>query len=145
MSDSGYSAPAPVAYAAWLKRVLAYLIDYALFIPGAIVYVIGGQMESFIVIALGGLIMLGVFIWNTVLQGGNTGWTIGKGVIGIRLVSEATGQPIGAGMAFVRQLAHIVDSLPCDIGYLWPLWDAKRQTFADKIMKTVVVVQSKSA
>ncbi|MDQ1539752.1 MAG: hypothetical protein QOH29_478, partial [Actinomycetota bacterium] len=25
------------------------------------------------------------------------------------------------------------------LGYLWPLWDSKRQTFADKILKTVVV------
>jgi len=34
---------------------------------------------------------------------------------------------------------HIVDGLSLFIGYLWPLWDKKRQTFADKIMSTVVV------
>lgn len=27
----------------------------------------------------------------------------------------------------------------CNIGYLFPLWDPKRQTIADKIMKTVVI------
>ena len=27
--------------------------------------------------------------------------------------------------------------LICYIGYLFPLWDAKRQTLADKIMTTV--------
>ena len=43
-------------------------------------------------------------------------------------------------MSFVRQLLHIVDSI-CYIGYLWPLWDRKRQTFADKILKTVVLIQ----
>jgi uncharacterized RDD family membrane protein YckC len=42
-------------------------------------------------------------------------------------------------MTFVRGLAHIVDSIPCDLGYLWPLWDSKRQTFADKICGTIVV------
>ena len=47
--------------------------------------------------------------------------------------------PIGFGMSIVRQIAHIVDGLVCYIGYLWPLWDAKRQTFADKIMTTVCV------
>ena len=26
-----------------------------------------------------------------------------------------------------------------NIGYLWPLWDPMRQTFADKLMKTVVI------
>ena len=41
--------------------------------------------------------------------------------------------------AFVRKLAHILDALPCYVGYLWPLFDAKKQTFADKVMNTVVV------
>ncbi|MDQ1423726.1 MAG: hypothetical protein QOD72_1224, partial [Acidimicrobiaceae bacterium] len=34
--------------------------------------------------------------------------------------------------------AHVADSIICGIGYLFPLWDVKRQTLADKIMKTVV-------
>jgi uncharacterized RDD family membrane protein YckC len=25
------------------------------------------------------------------------------------------------------------------VGYLWPFWDDKKQTFADKIMRTIVV------
>ncbi len=33
---------------------------------------------------------------------------------------------------------HVVDGL-FYVGYLWPLWDAERQTFADKIIQTVVV------
>jgi hypothetical protein len=28
------------------------------------------------------------------------------------------------------------------VGYLWPLWDEKRQTFADQIMKTTVINQA---
>jgi hypothetical protein len=39
----------------------------------------------------------------------------------------------------VRQLAHIVDAIICYIGFLFPLWDNKRQTLADKIMTTVCV------
>jgi uncharacterized RDD family membrane protein YckC len=42
-------------------------------------------------------------------------------------------------MAFVRDIAHIVDSVICFVGYLFPLWDSKRQTLADKIVGTVVV------
>jgi hypothetical protein len=34
---------------------------------------------------------------------------------------------------------HWVDQMACYVGYLWPLWDNKRQTFADKIMGTVCV------
>jgi uncharacterized RDD family membrane protein YckC len=32
-----------------------------------------------------------------------------------------------------------VDAFICYIGFLWPLWDTKRQTLADKIMQTVVI------
>jgi len=72
---------------------------------------------------------------------GRTGQSWGKQALKLRLLSESTGQPIGAGMAFVRDLAHIVDSLACYLGWLWPLWDAKRQTFADKLVKTVVTAE----
>jgi uncharacterized RDD family membrane protein YckC len=41
-------------------------------------------------------------------------------------------------MAFVRDLAHFLDGI-FYIGYLWPLWDPKRQTFADKVCSTVVL------
>ena len=61
--------------------------------------------------------------------------------MGIRLVKVSTGQPMGAGLCFVRQLAHYVDSLVCYLGWLWPLWDSRNQTLADKIMNTVVIIQ----
>ncbi len=63
----------------------------------------------------------------------------GNKALGLSLIGEATGQPIGFFMAFVRDVCHILDSLTCYIGWLWPLWDAKRQTFADKIIHTVVI------
>lgn len=53
-----------------------------------------------------------------------------------KLVKIETGQPIGFGMAFVRHLCHVLEFV---IGFLWPLWDEKRQTFADKIVGTVVI------
>jgi uncharacterized RDD family membrane protein YckC len=65
--------------------------------------------------------------------------SIGKKVMKFQVVGEKTGEPIGFGMSLVRQIAHVVDSFVCYLGYLFPLWDAKRQTFADKIMSTVCV------
>jgi uncharacterized RDD family membrane protein YckC len=53
------------------------------------------------------------------------------------VVSENSGQPIGFGLSVVRQLAHLVDLITLGIGFLFPLWDPKRQTLADKIMSTV--------
>ena len=152
-------------YASWIKRVGAYLIDgllgtlagfplligYGILIANAEVTtdpdgtttttMSGGGGAAAILIAVGVITSLAFWIWNTCLRQGRTGYSIGKGALGIRLVSETTGQPVGGGMSFVRQIAHIVDSIPCDIGYLWPLWDGKRQTFADKLLKTIVINQ----
>jgi len=74
-----------------------------------------------------------------VIRSGRTGQSWGRSVVGIELVGEASRRPIGAGKAFLRDVCHILDSLACYIGWLFPLWDAKRQTFADKIMRTIVV------
>jgi uncharacterized RDD family membrane protein YckC len=139
----------PNPYASWLKRVGAYLIDSLLvtvaYFPAFIGAIISASDTSDALATsltvLGALLSLAVFVWNTCLRAGRTGYSIGKGVLGIKLVAERTGEPIGAGMAFLRYLCHIVDALPLYLGYLWPLWDAKRQTFADKIVHTVVLNQ----
>lgn len=145
----GYGA-AP-AYAHWGKRVGAYAIDTLILLAAYLPAVVGQplmqdpatQGAGLVLIFVGVVLMVAVFVWNVCLNQGRTGYTVGKGVLGIRLVKEATGQPIGAGMSFVRQIAHVLDQLPCYLGYLWPLWDSKRQTFADKILGTVVVDQPK--
>ena len=160
----GYGAPA-LDYANWFKRVGAYLIDalltslagfplwigYGILIAstttttnpdGTTTTTMDGGGISLLLILVGVITSVAFFVWNTCMKQGRTGYSIGKGVLGTKLIAEQTGQPIGAGMAFVRYLCHILDSI-CYIGYLWPLWDSKRQTFADKIMKTVVINQPK--
>jgi uncharacterized RDD family membrane protein YckC len=54
-------------------------------------------------------LMLGLRIWNRYIRAGRTGQSWGKKVVGIRLVRESDLRPIGAGMAFVRDITHIVD------------------------------------
>jgi uncharacterized RDD family membrane protein YckC len=87
---------------------------------------------------LGYLAQLAISLWNRTFRQGRTGQSIGKKVLGIRMVAEVGLQPVGPLNSFLRDLVHTVDGFAY-VGYLWPLWDAKRQTFADKIMKTVVV------
>ena len=71
---------------------------------------------------------------------GRTGQSWGKQVLNLRLVRMADGQPMGGGMCFLRDLLHILDALLCYLGFLWPIWDARRQClFSDKIMNTVVL------
>ena len=162
----GYDAAMPTFYASWGRRVLGYLFDALLSgifalpmwvgyyqLVGSIDYetdaygnrtVASTTDVSDATVALlivGALISLVFNIYNLVIRQGRTGYSLGKTIVGIKLVKISTGQPMGAGLCFVRQLAHIVDSLVCYLGWLWPLWDSRRQTLADKIMATVVVVQ----
>lgn len=158
--------PQGVTFAHWGKRVGAYFIDALIGLVAYIPYFIAagiavggseidpvtGQAEMnngsagivLVLTLLSGVLALAYFVWNFCLKQGKTGYTVGKGIMGIKLVKAETGQPIGAGMAFVRQIAHVIDAIPCMIGYLWPLWDAKRQTFADKVIGTYVIDQPKS-
>jgi len=122
-------------YSAWINRVGAYLIDVG---PIVVVSFIIGLAHSFPLTVVFWLAALGYTIWNRWIQGGQ-GQSLGKKVVGMRLLSEETGQPIGTLNAFLRDICHFVDGIICYVGYLFPLWDAKRQTLADKIMRTVVV------
>jgi uncharacterized RDD family membrane protein YckC len=70
---------------------------------------------------------------------GNTGSSIGKSVMKFQVVSEKTWKPIGFGPSVVRQLVNSIDAAISVVGYLFPLWDTKRQTIADKTMGTVCV------
>jgi len=123
-----------VPYASWIQRVGAYLIDGA---PPAVLAIIFIRVPLLFLLII--LASFGWTIYNRWYQGGTTGQSLGKKVLNLRLVSEETGQPIGMAMAFVRDLCHFIDGVICYVGFLFPLWDAKRQTIADKIMRTVVI------
>jgi uncharacterized RDD family membrane protein YckC len=138
--------------AGWLQRVIAYLIDFviALVPPLAAGVVLdpgpGRAMSQTASVVYLLLWFLGPAIWiynRWVLQG-RSGQSWGKQLLNIRLARADDGQPVGGAIALLRDLAHLLDALPCilfPIGFLWPIWDTKRQTFADKIMNTVVVVR----
>lgn len=153
----GYPGPAPIRsdYAHWGKRVGAYLIDFIPTYIAIIVFYVGygiaiAGMTSTgspdlsagaVPMIIGGVIYLAALGWqiyNRWITAGRTGQSLGKRVLKISLVSEATNAPIGPLNAFLRDLVHILDGFAY-VGFLWPLWDERRQTFADKLMKTAVV------
>jgi len=142
---------AQTVYANWLYRVGSYFIDaivtgIVLWIALLLINVLNLRDDTgapsavgLVLYLVGAAVSIGVGIWNQFIRQGRTGQSLGKQALGTRLISAQTGQPIGGWMAFVRQLCHILDALPCYIGFLWPIWDSRRQTFADKIVNTVVV------
>jgi len=146
-------------YASWGKRVGAYLIDFAPSLVGQLIFYIGygvfisnvaqsastgtGTLSAAGVVPMliGFVVLLGALGWqiyNRWITAGKTGQSLGKRVLKIALVSEETAQPVGPLNAFLRDLVHILDGFAY-VGFLWPLWDERRQTFSDKIMKTAVV------
>jgi len=123
-------------YSSWLYRVGAYLIDI---VPVWILIGIGVASHNSAVYFIFVLAGIAVTAYNRWYQAGKTGQSWGKRALNMSLIGEQTGQPIGPGKAFLRDICHIVDSIICYVGFLFPLWDAKRQTLADKIMQTVVI------
>jgi uncharacterized RDD family membrane protein YckC len=89
------------------------------------------------------LACIGYALWNFGLRQGRTGASIGKTLLGTRIVGQATGEPIGFWPSTVRQLAHALDVATLGIGFLWPLWDHDRQTFADKLTSTICVTETR--
>lgn len=145
--------------AEWWERLVAQLVDSALSSGPELVglCVMLGTLEAhsfegdsavpdiwwpstlgIVAFFLGCLISTGVSIWNRWVLQGRTGQSVGKRLLGIRLVGEATMAPVGTARAFLRELCHILDAYSL-VGYLWPLWDARRRTFADMVVHTVVV------
>jgi uncharacterized RDD family membrane protein YckC len=130
-------------YAVWIVRVASSLIDGLIQgIPFSILIVIGnaiGGAAGAFVLVIAWLGVIAFFFWNYVFRQGRTGQSIGKSVMGTKLLRESTGDVTGPMLSFLRYLAHIIDAIPCYLGYLWPLWDSKRQTFSDKICGTIVI------
>ncbi|MDO3401174.1 RDD family protein [Mycolicibacterium neoaurum] len=84
---------------------------------------------------LTGLILMG----NRWVLPVRTGWTAGRAVTGIRVFRTSGDQnPPDTGRLMVRDVAHLLDTVPLLAGWLWPLLDRRRRTFADLLLRTEV-------
>lgn len=147
----GYGVTSVGVPAEWGTRFVAWLIDTGIYLGIYIGVLILTAIADAISDSLGTIVslfgFLGLFgfqIWNLIIRQGQMGQTLGKTQQKIRLVSDATGQPVGIGMAFVRWLvAGLIALFTCGIGgildYLWPLWDPEKKRITDKILKFSVV------
>jgi uncharacterized RDD family membrane protein YckC len=159
----GFGAPAPgfgaptlgyvgagAAPAEFGQRAIAYLIDAGIVVAGIVVVVVVAAILGAIADVLGVLVaivgylaVIAFSIWNLYFKQGKTGQSIGKERQGIKLVKTATGQPLGAGMTFVRYLVFgALGNLTCGIfvivDLLAPLWNNNRR-YTDQILGNDVV------
>jgi uncharacterized RDD family membrane protein YckC len=130
-------APGGMVLAEWWQRAVAGLIDFILFVVAAAIL---QSVLRFFGVVSG--IVVGLAYYGYL--NGETGQTVGKMVMKIKVVSEETGETIGLGMGVVRALIYIVAWYACIVpgivNSLFPLWDPKRQTIHDKAVKSLVVV-----
>jgi uncharacterized RDD family membrane protein YckC len=130
-------------YASWGARLGAWLLDRVVIIgipTGIIAGIVNAATGSLAATYLVDLVLLVAGAAVLGFQEASSGQTVGKRVVGIKVVSEATGQPLGGGAAFGRQLSHFtIDGFVCLLGYFWPLWDDRKQTWGDKLTKAIVV------
>ncbi|MBB3600806.1 Mce-associated membrane protein [Mycolicibacterium sp. BK556] len=87
-------------------------------------------------IAVAGAVFLAMAV-NRLLLPSITGWTLGRLLAGITVVSR-DGAPIGPWRLLIRDLAHLLDTAALFLGWLWPLWDSRGRTFADLLTRTEV-------
>lgn len=83
-----------------------------------------------------------VILWAgyfAILEGGPSGQSWGKRMAQIRVVDITTGESIGRARALFRHVARWLSGIALGLGYLWMLWDPKKQTWHDKISGAVVV------
>ena len=118
--------------AGFWRRFVAALID------GLVV----GVVETILRLLLGGVgVGLGVIVsfgYYTYFHG-STGQTPGDAALAIRVLDIETREVIGYQRAFIRCLVSIVSGLVIALGYLWMLWDPRKQTWHDKAASSLPV------
>ena len=119
------------------RRLVAVLVDGVLL--GVVYFIL---VAIFGENAAAGLNLIAGIAYYTLLEGGAAGQTLGKKLLGIRVIDFSSGGSIGYGRAALRYVGRIVSSIPCLLGYLWMLWDKEKQTWHDKFATSVVVPES---
>jgi uncharacterized RDD family membrane protein YckC len=110
-----------------------------LFVDGIIVFAVTGAIGSLlfepVTVSSFGTIISWAYQLYFLSQKGQTP---GAMLLGIKLV-DADGKLLTLGPLVVRILMAYVSGAVILIGYLWMLWDAKNQTWHDKVANAYVV------
>ena len=141
-------------YAGFMPRLGASIVDSIIvsIVSGIITFVLGmvigiatGGSDAAVSVAQGlaSIIQFAIFAAYYIYFIGSKGQTLGKMLLKIKVVNSETNAVPGYASAFLREVVgKILSSLVLGLGYLWMLWDPKKQTWHDKIAKTIVIKTS---
>lgn len=126
-----------VLHAEWWQRAVAYTIDWVL------VSVVGQFLQVYLRADLGlALSLLFPFLYFG-WANGELGQTVGKRILRLHVVDHLSGARIGFGRGLLRHLTlfalFLALVVPGIVDVLFPLWDKRRQTLHDKVVRSVVV------
>jgi uncharacterized RDD family membrane protein YckC len=94
--------------------------------------------------ALGGVTLLCVWGYETVTSASRLGGTLGKRILGMRVVSM-TGSPLSVPRSFIRAIAKTFSLAAVGEGLLWLPFTPNRQALHDLLADSVVVVRAPNA
>lgn len=151
------------SYAGFVSRLIAFAIDAVIisFTIGAVTWFISVtatvlQLRSFLgfslssipgsaefIDALFGPVTASVFVAFVIISYqvffiAFAGQTPGKALLGLRVVS-LDGKRLGYGKAILRLAGYVVSGLPVYLGFIWIIFDERRQAWHDKIAGTCVI------
>ena len=135
----------PQGYASFGRRFAALVIDVIVLtlITVPLTLAVYGAEYFTSPDAEGGL---GSFLINWVLPAALTigFWltlaaTPGKLLVGIKVVQAESGEPLTFAQEVLRYVGYAVSALPLLAGYFWMLGNARKQTWHDRLAKSVVV------
>ncbi len=82
--------------------------------------------------------LLVIFLYQYIFLVHSAGSTIGMKILRIKMLRE-NDQPIGLAVLVIRSVVSIFSALLFYLGFLWAIFDKKKQTWHDKAAQTVVV------
>ena len=116
-----------------LTRFVAVLIDGIIIGIPSMIFFLLLPLPIFYLLYIGAALAYNVYFWSS------TGQTLGKQVMGLKVVSSETGQILNYQEAAIRYVCTLVSGIPLGLGYFWAIWDPKHDTWHDKLAKTKVI------
>lgn len=149
MTVSEWSAPDPeggpapgVEFGSPGARLVGYIIDQviqfglsiALFLAAAVLAAIFVPLGALAFVAgIAFLFLYFPFFWV------RSGQTPGMRLMGIKVVRDRDGGPIGWGSAFLRLIGYWVSAIVFYLGFIWIFIDKRKRGWYDLIAGTVVI------
>jgi uncharacterized RDD family membrane protein YckC len=147
-----YLSAVPLVSATFLQRALAKLIDVVVIVVPILLFIgvptfwLSRQQDWPFLFPIGILLMIlgatfgfGVY---TIVAEHRLGFTVGKRVLGLRVVRESGG-PIGLGQSIVRQLGVLLHVYWIDV--LFALFTDRSQRAFELLSKTRVVAEPRAS